>query len=100
MRQPLKRRSRNNQRVLSYPAGEIVGPIRHFWPTAPSAPAPPKTRIALNAAFVGKTRWWDRLPIGFQGRRLLEEEKDCLCSHPGYQQESAGVTASIKSEPK
>ena len=33
---------------------DMVSEIRHFWPTAPSAPAPPRTRIALNPAFVRK----------------------------------------------
>jgi len=33
---------------------DMVSEIRHLWPAAPSAPAPPRTRIAFNAAFVGK----------------------------------------------
>jgi hypothetical protein len=32
----------------------MVSEIRHFRPVAPSAPAPPRARIALHPAFVGK----------------------------------------------
>ena len=33
---------------------EMVSEITHFGPTAPSAPAPPRTRMALYPALVGK----------------------------------------------
>jgi hypothetical protein len=33
---------------------DMVSEIRHFWPAAPRAPAPPRTRIALYPALVGK----------------------------------------------
>ena len=32
----------------------MVSEIRHFRPAAPSTPAPPRARIALHSAFVGK----------------------------------------------
>ena len=33
---------------------DMVSEIRHFRPAAPSAPAPPRARIALHPAFIGK----------------------------------------------
>ena len=33
---------------------DMVSEIRYFRPAAPSAPAPPRARIALHPAFVGK----------------------------------------------
>ena len=33
---------------------DMVSEIRHFWPATPRAPAPPRTRIALYPALVGK----------------------------------------------
>jgi hypothetical protein len=50
----LKRRSRNNQRGLSNPAGEILRPSKALLADCPERSAPSKTRIALNAPFVGK----------------------------------------------
>ena len=48
---------------------DMVSEIRHFRTAAPSAPAPPRTRIALNPAFVDKPYFESR--IGLPKPQLL-----------------------------
>ena len=46
--------------------------------------------LAVPASFVDSRPKQGHAFANRFSRRLLEEEKDCLCGYPGYQQESAG----------